>query len=42
MGGWLAAMIPGVEAHILPEEGHDSVILRYRNDALDVLLALDG
>jgi pimeloyl-ACP methyl ester carboxylesterase len=41
MGGWLAAMIPGVEAHILAGEGHTSTILRYVDEALDVLL-VDG
>jgi pimeloyl-ACP methyl ester carboxylesterase len=39
MGGWLAAMIPGAEAHFLPGEGHVSTILRYADEALDVLLA---
>jgi pimeloyl-ACP methyl ester carboxylesterase len=39
MGGWLAAMIPGVDAHILEGEGHVSTVLRYAEDALDVLLA---
>lgn len=39
MGGWLAAMIPGAEARFLPGEGHTSTILRYAEDALDVLLS---
>jgi pimeloyl-ACP methyl ester carboxylesterase len=39
MGGWLAAMIPGVEAHLLPGEGHASTIIRYAGEALDALLA---
>ena len=39
MGGWLAAMIPGAEARILPGEGHTSTILRYVDEAFDVLLA---
>jgi pimeloyl-ACP methyl ester carboxylesterase len=38
MGGWLAAMIPDVEAHILPGEGHASTILHYGNAALDAVL----
>jgi pimeloyl-ACP methyl ester carboxylesterase len=38
MGGWLAAMIPGVDARLLDDEGHISTILRYRDEALDVLL----
>ncbi len=39
MGGWLAAMIPGAVARILPGEGHTSTILRYADEAFDVLLA---
>ena len=39
MGGWLAAMIPGAEARFLAREGHTSTILRYADEALDVLLA---
>jgi pimeloyl-ACP methyl ester carboxylesterase len=39
MGGWLAAMIPGAEAHFLPGEGHLSTIVRYAGEALDALLA---
>ena len=39
MGGWLAAMIPGAEARFLPGEGHISTILRYADEAFDVLLA---
>lgn len=38
MGGWLAAMIPGVDAHILPDDGHASTILGYADAALDALL----
>jgi pimeloyl-ACP methyl ester carboxylesterase len=38
MGGWLAAMIPGAQARILPGEGHTSTILRYADEAFDVLL----
>ena len=39
MGGWLAAMIPGAEARFLPGEGHTSTILRYADEAFEVLLA---
>jgi pimeloyl-ACP methyl ester carboxylesterase len=39
MGGWLAAMIPGAEAHFLAGEGHTSTVLRYANEALDALLS---
>ena len=39
MGGWLAAMIPGAQMRFLPGEGHTSTILRYADDAFDVLLA---
>ena len=39
MGGWLAAMIPGAQARFLPGEGHTSTILRYADEAFDVLLA---
>jgi len=39
MGGWLAAMIPDVDAHILEGEGHTSTILRYADEALEVLLS---
>jgi pimeloyl-ACP methyl ester carboxylesterase len=38
MGGWLAAMLPDVDAHFLPGEGHTSTILRYRDVALDALV----
>jgi pimeloyl-ACP methyl ester carboxylesterase len=38
MGGWLAAMLSGVEAHILPGEGHASTILHYGDAALDAVL----
>jgi len=38
MAGWLAAMIPDVDAHILPGEGHASTILRYGEAALDAVL----
>ena len=38
MGGWLAAMIPGAQAHFLPGEGHTSTILRYADEAFEVLL----
>ena len=39
MGGWLAAMIPGAEAHFLPGEGHTSTILRHADEAFEALLA---
>ena len=39
MGGWLAAMIPGVQARFLAGEGHTSTILRYADEAFEVLLA---
>lgn len=38
MGGWLAAMIPGAQARFLADEGHASTILRYADEAIDVLL----
>ena len=39
MGGWLGAMIPRVDAHFLAGEGHTSTILRYADEAFEVLLA---
>ena len=39
MGGWLAAMIPGADARVLAGEGHTSTILRYADEAVEVLLA---
>ena len=39
MGGWLAAMLPDVEAHFLAGEGHTSTILRYQAAALDALVS---
>jgi len=39
MGGWLAAMIPGADARFLPGEGHVSTVLRYADEAFEVLLA---
>ena len=39
-GAWLAAHIPGAEAHLLPEEGHLSLALNKIGDVLDGLLAM--
>jgi pimeloyl-ACP methyl ester carboxylesterase len=39
-GAWLAAHIPGAEAHLLPDEGHLSLALNKIGDVLDGLLAM--
>ncbi len=39
-GAWLAARIPGAEAHLLPGEGHLSLALNKIGDVLDGLLAM--
>ena len=39
-GAWLAAHIPGADAHLLPEEGHLSLALNKIGDVLDGLLAM--
>src|SRR5580692_3454954 len=39
-GAWLAAHIPGAEAHLLPDEGHLSLAINKIGDVLDGLLAM--
>jgi pimeloyl-ACP methyl ester carboxylesterase len=39
-GVWVAAHIPGAEAHILPDEGHLSLALNKIGEVLDGLLAM--
>lgn len=39
-GAWLAAHIPGAEQHLLPAEGHLSLVLNKIGDVLDGLLAM--
>lgn len=39
-GAWLAAHIPGSEEHLLPEEGHISLVVNKIGDVLDGLLAM--
>ena len=41
-GQWLAAHIPGAQAHLLPGEGHLSLSVNHYGQILDDLLALAG
>ena len=41
-GQWLAARIPGAQAHLLPGEGHLSLAERHYGEILDDLLRLAG
>jgi pimeloyl-ACP methyl ester carboxylesterase len=41
-GQWLAARIPGAQAHLLPGEGHLSLAEHHYGEILDDLLRLAG
>ena len=41
-GQWLAAHVPGAQAHLLPGEGHLSLSVNHYGQILDDLLALAG